>query len=175
MSGLRKLAKIIFFLATCGLLLNGLGHLDLGSWGVNSEWREKIEMVLQAKEILKEAVEVIPWGKALSARSTEIQVAAATSGLVVILIELLSSLLRFLIGIAVLAVVVGLVSFTSLPWSPNALPTSTAAADRSVSVHPLAGSHSRTVMARSSWSAPTPSQMNSQPLSSVRSSLMLYS
>jgi hypothetical protein len=128
MSGLRKLAKIVFFLATCGLLLNGLGHIDLASWGVNSEWREKIEMVLQAKEILSETVEIIPWGKALSERSTEIQLAAATPGLILVLIEVLSSLLRFLILVAVLAAVVGLAFvyvpglLAQRPSSPQASP-----------------------------------------------------
>jgi hypothetical protein len=108
MSFLVKLAKIISFWATCGLLLNGLGQIDLASWGVNNEWREKIEMVLQAKEFLREAVEIIPWGKTVSERSTEIQLVAAAPGIVLVLIEGILSLLRFLIGVGVLAALVGM-------------------------------------------------------------------
>jgi hypothetical protein len=121
MSFLAKLAKIVAFLAICSLLLDRLGQIDLASLGVSHEWKEKIEMVLQAREILKEAVEIIPWGKAVSERSTEIRLAAATPGIVIALVEVILSILRFglsvlrfLIGVGVLVALVGM-AFVYVP------------------------------------------------------------
>jgi hypothetical protein len=117
---MAKLLKIVSFLATCSLLLNGLGQIDLASWGVNGEWQERIEMVLQGKEILEKVTEVIPWGKTVSEHAIEIQVGAALPGIILVLIKGIFSLLKFLVGVGILTAVAGM-AFVFLRNNPTAI------------------------------------------------------
>jgi len=89
-------------LAICSLLLDELGQIDLASLGVNGELKDKIEMVLHGKEVLEKVVALVPLGKAVSERSTEIRLVAATPGIVLVLIGGILSLLKFLISVGIL-------------------------------------------------------------------------
>jgi hypothetical protein len=96
--------KLLAFVMVCGLFLGNLGQIDLGSWGVSPEAKEKIEMLLQLREILTNIMEMLPWGSTIAERSTEIQLAAAVPGILLVLIEGIFLLLRFLIGAGVIVV-----------------------------------------------------------------------
>ena len=123
---LVKLIKTVSFLAICSLLLDELGQIDLASLGVNGELKDKIEMVLHGKEVLEKVVALVPLGKAVSERSTEIRLVAATPGIVLVLIEGILSLLKFLIsvGILVAAVSMAFAYIQNIPTAPTGPTTS---------------------------------------------------
>ncbi len=119
---MRRMLKIVSLIATFLLFCQGIGQIDLERWGISDQTRDHIETVLQGSELVGSVKEFLPETQLGTQRVMVAEAAVAAPGWVLMLVQGVWAVVKFLVGLSVVIAALGLFFSFISQHTPEAAP-----------------------------------------------------